>query len=109
MSTYIFGLFLFIIFFLEHRACSANYPGFYNTDGIGIAIFMCNKGILVIPGDSERSHDKLTSTNADGEMTLLGFADTRAKGMMSSLATAVGDRSKYCKINNSCSRTWITN
>ena len=63
----------------------------------------------MIPGGSERSHDKLTSTNVDGEMTLLGFADTRAKGMMSSLATAAGDRSKYCKINNSCSRTWTTN
>lgn len=46
------------------------------------------------PGGSERSHDKLTSTNVDGEMTLLDFADTRAKGMMSSLA----ERPSYLKI-----------
>lgn len=48
----------------------------------------------MIPVGSERSHDKLTSTRADGEMTLLGFGDTQAKGMMSSLATTAGDRSK---------------
>lgn len=46
------------------------------------------------PGGSERSHDKLTSTSADGEMTLLGFGDTRAKGMMSSLA----EKPSYLKI-----------
>jgi hypothetical protein len=74
-----------------------------------ICMCKCNKGILAIPGGSERSHDKLTSTSADGEMTLLGFGDTRAKGMMSSLATAAaGERSKHCEINNSC-RTWTTN
>lgn len=66
---------------------------------------MRKKGILVIPGGSERSHDKPMSTNAAGEMTLLGFGDTRAKGMMSSMATVAGGR---CKINNSC-RTWTTN